>query len=1281
MKTVPQAVLLCLFTTIGSADDWPTYRHDRARSGATSDRIEMPLENRWTYSATAAPRRTWSGAEGRTVEGNDLFDRVKFDDAIQAVMVGNRVYFGSSVDHQIYCLDADSGAVVWRAGTNAPVRLAPTVFRGRVYVGSDDGYVYCLDAKSGKPVWTLRVGPANEWIIGRGEMISRWPVRTSVLIDDDVAYFGAGVFPHENVYLCAVNAVNGEIIWRNDNISHQNAGRNELSPQGYLLATAEKLFVPSGRSQPRAVDRKTGKLSGANAASLLLSAGRVAGTEAIVIDKRLFTPSLGSQLAGTGDATYVTTGAALARSDRTKFGQLSKSRKVFQNELRQLGTDYRRSTINKTQYQQQAAAVRQRLQELEEKSVVWRTPSSANSAVIVTAEHAFAGGKGEVSGFEIATGRKVWDAKVDGEARGLAAANGHLLVSTTTGKIYCFGKGKTSVVKNRETAGDKFKVSAVADRAVTAILAATNIKRGFCLVLGCEDSHLALELAKRTELNIYCIEPNAAKVAAARKLISTAGYYGHRVTVHHGQLNGSGYPSYFANLILSESHLQTGQLVADPAQIVRLLKPAGGIVWLGQPQNVPNRTPPAAYTDWLMRMQLGDAGQLKEADTWAMLTRGTLPGAGNWTHQYAEPGNTANSGDKLVGGGLGVLWYGDPGPGMMVNRHQGAVGPLVVDGRLFVQGTDHLMAYDAYNGLPLWKVENPGAIRTGVFQNRTPGNLAASVNYVFHMVRGNVDQHDAATGKVVAQHKLPPTIDAKTHEWGYVAHREGLLFGTSTTRKVVQRERRRRGDPGATATDAIFAIDVETGKHLWNYQGSSINFQTIALGPGRVYFIDSSVTAEQRAAILREDKSELQQLTGEARKRAEARIKSLDIRLAVALDAKTGKEIWSKPVDVTDCSEIGIGGGKLTLMFRDGVLVLCGANANGHYWKQFMAGEFSRRRLVALRTTDGYRLWAKDANYRHRPIIVGDKVIAEPWSFDLTSGQQIMRKHPVTGLEVPWSIMRPGHHCGMLTACDNMLMFRSGYTGFYDLAQDSGTRHFAGHRLGCWINAIPTNGLVVIPEASAGCVCMFSIASTIVMEPRPARRPWSLVSAVGPTTPVKRLALNFGAPGDRRDSGGAMWLAWPRSVPNTGLETSLDLKLNVKTTLVGGGRFFSNDGDAVERDKSHLRWVASSGARGLQQLSLPLLGKDDKAADYAVRLFFRRPNGGKAIRVRVRMQGNEVIQDLELAEAQTKSSQTVVREVRGVSVQDNLVIEFAPAAGDADSSLRDLVISGVEVFR
>ena len=93
--------------------------------------------------------------------------------------------------------------------------------------------------------------------------------------------------------------------------------------------------------------------------------------------------------------------------------------------------------------------------------------------------------------------------------------------------------------------------------------------------------------------------------------------------------------------------------------------------------------------------------------SWVMLTRGKLPGAGNWSHQYGDPGNTASSDDRRLKGGLGVLWYGDPGPGKMVNRHSGAVGPLSVDGRLFVQGENSVMAYDAYNGLFLW-----GASRT-----------------------------------------------------------------------------------------------------------------------------------------------------------------------------------------------------------------------------------------------------------------------------------------------------------------------------------------------------------------------------------------------------------------------------------------------------------------------------------------------------------------------------------------------------------------------------------------
>ena len=129
---------------------------------------------------------------------------------------------------------------------------------------------------------------------------------------------------------------------------------------------------------------------------------------------------------------------------------------------------------------------------------------------------------------------------------------------------------------------------------------------------------------------------------------------------------------------------------------------------------------------------------------------------------------------------------------------------------------------------------------------------------------------------------------------------------------------------------------------------------------------------------------------------------------------------------------------------------------------------------------------------------------------------------------------------------------------------------------------------------------MFSIASTIVMEPREPRRPWSLYSDVGATTPVKHMALNLGAPGDRRDEQGKFWLAYPRPTPNPRLETGLNLTLEVDTEFLPEGGYFSEDGDASEGGS----WIKSSGARGLSRISLPLVGEDDEIAAYTVRLYF-----------------------------------------------------------------------------
>ena len=1282
------------------AEDWPTYRRDNDRSGSTPEKIGGPLHLQWTYSPPALPRRAWSEAGGRTMEGHIIKDRVRYDDAFQPVVVGQRVYFGSTADDQVHCLDLTSGKTLWSFFTGAPVRLAPTVYKKSIYFGSDDGFAYCLDAVSGKLIWKLRAGPADEWFLGRGQMVSRWPIRTGVLVDNDVAYFGAGIFPHEDVYLHAVDAKTGEVVWTRDDISENDAARDDLSPQGYLLASKTQIFVPSGRSMPATFDRKDGILLHKKTYSWRSTAGGVVGgTRALLADGQIYSGGAhhllaiaqddgdvgfgwfeGRQMVVSGDEAAIATGTAIARIDRMKYAVNSRRTHKIEMDLYSLSRSLRSAKGDKaTEIRAKMKALQTEQKELASVGVTWQKPNEHDASLLMTGDMIIAGGNGEVFGYNLETGEQTLKLAVDGEARGLIFANENLVVSTTTGQVFCFGAGKpgdTALAKAKKYPNPYVEddASKLISDAADQIVKETGVTRGFCLVAGSEDGRLAYELAKRTELSIYCIEPDAEKVRKSRELLNQAGLYGSRVAVHQAELSAIPYSNFFANLIVSDTYVRTGKLPSNSEAVMRHLKPLGGVAMLGTPQSGDDvlHDDVVRLTD---RLSEGDEVELASNDGWVSLKRGPLPGAGNWSHQYGNVGNTAVIDEKRVKGDLGVLWFGDPGPGDMVNRHEGAVGPLSVNGRLFVQGEATISAFDAYNGLFLWKYENEEAIRSGVFQNQNPGNLATSNDHLFHFMKDECFQLDAATGKVVAVHRLPPDMDNDTREWGYVAYINGRLIGTATVRADVEAKYRRRGRKTTESTDGIFAIDVKTGKHLWTYTGGSISHRTIALSDDEVFFIDSTITSAERERILREDKSELERLSGEELKIAEDRMKKLDARTAVAIDAENGKKIWAVGVDVTDCSEIGIGGGKLTMMYQDGVLVLCGANANGHYWKQFISGEFKRRRLVALSAEAGYTMWKKDANYRHRPIVVGNRVIAEPWSFELSTGEQHTKTHPLTGQEVPWSMIRPGHHCGMLTGCESMLMFRSGYTGFYNLDNDEGTRHFAGHRLGCWINAIPANGLVMIPEASAGCVCQFSIASTIVLEPRQARRPWTIISATGAQTPVKNMSLNLGAPGDRRAADGTLWLAYPR--PNPHKVTSLDLAFDLKPKFIAGG-FTSVNAAAQPVTGAATPWLYTSWASGLSEITLPLRGEKDRPATYDLKLHFAQLREGTA-RFDIEINGKVVLTDVEVSRERGSEPVAQVKAIPGIDVERDLTMKLIAKVSD-DAKAR-VVLNAIEVLR
>jgi len=122
----------------GSASDWPAYGHDNSRLGATPDGLEFPLRQLWAFASPVPPKRAFSGPHDRVYEGNlPLRSRIRFDDAFQVAVAGGRVYFGSSVDGRLHCIEAASGKTLWTFFTDGPVRLAPTLSGGRVYAGSD----------------------------------------------------------------------------------------------------------------------------------------------------------------------------------------------------------------------------------------------------------------------------------------------------------------------------------------------------------------------------------------------------------------------------------------------------------------------------------------------------------------------------------------------------------------------------------------------------------------------------------------------------------------------------------------------------------------------------------------------------------------------------------------------------------------------------------------------------------------------------------------------------------------------------------------------------------------------------------------------------------------------------------------------------------------------------------------------------------------------------------------------------------------------------------------
>ncbi|NQT11905.1 MAG: PQQ-binding-like beta-propeller repeat protein, partial [Planctomycetes bacterium] len=415
--------------------DWPTYRADGHRSGITSERLELPLGESWVHRATE-PRPAWPEMPAR----KDVYRDVKygptvvFDRAPHVVSDGESVYYGSSADDTVYCLDMAGGATRWSFTTEGPVRLTPTVADGRVYAASDDGCVYCLDAGGGKLLWKHRVGPEDRRLPGNGRMISLWPVRCGVVVDGGTVYVSAGLFPSQGAYLCALSAEDGKALWKEP---------VDISAQGYLLASPERLFIPTGRTPPHIYRRTDGQQVAAFPGLGQQRSGTPegGGCFAVLVENQLLHQAGekgGIQVTDAGSREKVVTTSGLRVIARGPMAYI-----LHEDRLTALDRATHFELAGLESKKKKSPADEERIGELKKSHEKWSVPCAAPYELIMAGQTIFAGGADQVVAYAAADGKQLWTGEVAGKAHSLSVAGGRLFVGTDRGAIHSFRHGSS----------------------------------------------------------------------------------------------------------------------------------------------------------------------------------------------------------------------------------------------------------------------------------------------------------------------------------------------------------------------------------------------------------------------------------------------------------------------------------------------------------------------------------------------------------------------------------------------------------------------------------------------------------------------------------------------------------------------------------------------------------------------------------------------------------------------------------------------------------------------
>ncbi len=1002
--------------------DWPTWQYDAVRSATTPFALAQDLHLQWVRELPE-PKRAWP---------HQWDDRGKldFDISYAPVVMGDLIFVPSSVTDSVTAYRIEDGAEVWRFYTDGPVRLAPAAWNGRVYVVSDDGHLYCLDARNGNLKWKFRGGPSDHRLLGNERVINFWAARGAPVVDDGKVYFAAGIWPMHGIFIYALDAVSGEVVWVNDTTSsdyvplpHGGAyGFGGLAPQGYLAVSGDQLVVAGGRGAAGYFDRHTGAVTRMNPRD----GHKGGGNYAVHAEGMGFfhDPMLDNRVAAVAD-----------QIDGTVFYQL--------------------------------------------------------------------------------------------------AARDRLFVTTEDGTLYCFGPEETTPDRHgywpEPLAARSDRWLEVVDRLLTRI----DEDAGYALMLGAGSGDLLRELINRSDLHVVVVESDAEIVRNLRDDLVSAGWYGRRAAVIEAEPATFTMQPYLFSLIASEDIGAAGLYgpessgnrlraalrlwsrgrtleTATLENILEWLRPYGGSAWLGIASRDRRSVREAADAVTVDQVAL----EVSSDHLWA--TRdGPLTGAGEWTHQYHDAANTLMSRESRARLPLGLLWFGGPNNHNILPRHSGGPRPQVVGGRQIYLGVENIAARCVYTGRQLWDRSFPGIGHPftnlsleerweegeGVYMSNIPGAtyigspFVSLPDAVYLRYEGKIYRLDPRTGATLAIFELPGQSVAELYDdenapdWGHLSVVGDYLVTTAEPHLFEDQPLGWLNSYSGTSSKRLAVMNRHSGELLWEREAKiGFRHQAIVSAGDTLYLIDG----------LSEKAVELEARRGRAPE---------DASVIYALDLASGEQRWLTESDVFGTF----------LLYSEAHDVLIEGGSQD--MRRTLSDE--PRQITARYGNNGEILW-EGGRFTMPATVRGDMLIpGRPGNaVSILTGEPWMRKQ--TG--DAWNYRR-AYGCNTLNASENLLLYRTGYAGYFDLEHDSGTGYFSGFRAGCTANMLAADGVVNALDYTRTCTCSYAHQTSLAMVHMPDDaniEAWITHSGASPDP--SGYGINFGAPGRRIDhSSGRIW--------------------------------------------------------------------------------------------------------------------------------------------------------------